>query len=101
MRKEIKQGVLQALGVAFYCSLVALVMWRGNEIFGKVDSYLGPVAVLVMLSASVLICGIIVFYKPYKLFFAGRREEAADVVISTAVSLFVILLILFSGLYFT
>lgn len=100
VKKELKQGILQAAGITLYCSLVAIVMWRGNEIFGKVDSYLGPVAVLVMLSVSVLICGIIVFYKPYKLFFAGKKKEAADVVISTAISLFAILLILFSALFF-
>ncbi len=74
-------------------------MWKGNEIFGKVDSYLGPVAVLVMLSVSVLICGLIVFYKPYKLFFAGKKKEAAQSVIFTAVFLFAILLFFLSGMF--
>lgn len=91
----VKQGLLQAFGVTVYCSLVGLVMWKGNEIFGKVDSYIGPVTVLVMLSVSALICGLIVFYKPYKLFFENKKEEAINVVLSTAISLFVILLVLF------
>jgi len=101
MKKGFKLGFLQALGVTFYCSLVGLVMWRGNEIFGKVDSYIGPVTVLVMLSVSALICGLLVFYKPYKLFFANQKEEAVNVVVSTAISLFVILLILFGVMFFS
>jgi len=75
-------------------------MWKGDEIFGRVDSFIGPIAVLVMLSVSALICGLIVFYRPYKLFFANKKEEAVNVVVSTAISLFVILLILFGIMFF-
>ncbi len=100
MKKECKLGILQALFITFYCSLVGLVMWKGDEIFGRVDSFIGPIAVLVMLSVSALICGLIVFYRPYKLFFANKKEEAVNVVVSTAVSLFVILLILFGIMFF-
>ena len=101
MKKECKLGILQALFITFYCSLVGLVMWKGDEIFGRVDSFIGPIAVLVMLSVSALICGLIVFYKPYKLFFANKKEEAINVVVSTAISLFVILLILFGVMFFS
>ena len=100
MKKEFKLGLLQALGVTFYCSLVGLVMWKGNEVFGRVDSYLGPVTVLVMLSVSALVCGLLVFFKPYKLFFSDKKEEAVNVVVSTAISLFVVLLILFGTMFF-
>jgi len=100
MKKECKLGILQALFITFYCSLVGLVMWKGDEIFGRVDSFIGPIAVLVMLSVSALICGLIVFYRPYKLFFANKKEEAVNVVVSTAISLFVILLILFGIMFF-
>ena len=101
MKKECKLGILQALFITLYCSLVGLVMWKGDEIFGRVDSFIGPIAVLVMLSVSALICGLIVFYKPYKLFFANKKEEAINVVVSTAISLFVILLILFGVMFFS
>jgi hypothetical protein len=96
-----KQGFLQALGVAAYCSLVGLIFWQGNNIFPKVSQYFGPVMVLLLLSTSVLICGLMVFYKPYKLFFADKKKEAANVVVFTSVWLFaffiffVLLMILF------
>lgn len=96
----VKQGLLQAIGVTVYCSLVGLVMWKGDEIFGKVDTFISPIVALLMLSVSALICGLLVFYKPYKLFFENKKEEAVNVVLSTAISLFIILLILFGVMFF-
>lgn len=90
-----KIGVLQALGVTAYCSLIALIMWNGEKIFGETDSYLGPLSFLVLFSTSALTCGLIVFYKPYKLFFEGKKKEAIEVILSTVISLFAILLGLF------
>jgi hypothetical protein len=83
-----KAGFLQALGVTVYCSLVGLLFWQGSHFFPKVNQYFAPVMMLLLLSVSVLICGLLVFYKPYKLFFAGKKKEAADLVISTSIWLF-------------
>jgi len=88
-----KLGFLQALGVTAYCSLVGIIFWKGNDIFGKMHAYLGPVAVLILLSVSVLVCALIVFYNPYKLFFGGKKKEAVDTVLYTTVSLFVFFLL--------
>ena len=88
-----KLGFLQALGVTAYCSLIGLLFWKGNEVFGKVSNYLGPVAFLLLFSVSVLVCALLVFYKPYKLFFAGKKKEAVDTVLFTAVGLVISLLI--------
>lgn len=94
-----KLGILQALGVTAYCSLVGVLFWKGNEIFGKAHPYIGPVSVLILLCVSVLVCALLVFYRPYKLFFAGEKKEAVDLVVFTAVWLFIFLLI-FLGLMF-
>lgn len=88
-----KQGLLQALGVFFYCSLVGIIFWKGNDIFGEMSPYFGPLAILLLFSTSVLICAVIVLYKPYKLFIAGERKEALGAIISTAVWLFVLFLV--------
>ena len=90
-----KLGFLQALGVAVYCSLIGLVLWQGQNIFPKVNPYFGPVMFLLLFSASVLICGLMVFYKPYQLFFAGKKKEAISVVVSTSLWLFLFLFITF------
>lgn len=93
-----KQGFLQALGVAAYITLVGLFMWNGNNLFGKLNSFLGPVLILMLFSTSALICGLIVFYKPYKLFLEGKKKEAVTVVISTALWLFAVVILYLIGL---
>jgi len=75
-----KQGFLQAAGVVVYCSLVGIIFWQGNHIFPKVSPYFGPLMVLLLLCTSVLTCGLIVFYRPYRLFFAGKKTEAINIV---------------------
>lgn len=90
-----KQGFLQAFGVALYCSLVGLLFWQGGNIFPKFNPYFGPVMMLLLLSFSVLTCGVIVFYKPYLLFFGGMKKEAIRLVVGTVGWLFVFLLIAF------
>jgi len=90
-----KLGFLQALGVTVYCSLIGLILWQGSNIFPKVNAYFGPVMFLLLFSASVLICGLMVFYKPYQLFFAGKKKEAISVVVSTSLWLFLFLFITF------
>lgn len=90
-----KLGFLQALGVAAYCSLIGLILWQGSNIFPKVNPYFGPVMFLLLFSTSALVCGLMVFYKPYKLFFAGKKKGAANVVISTSLWLFLFLTISF------
>lgn len=81
-------GFYQALGVSIYCGLVGLLFWKGNAIFGNAPNYLGPVAVLLLLSVSVLICALMVFYKPYKLFFEDKKKDAIDLVLTTTAWLF-------------
>lgn len=92
-----KQGFLQSLGVAVYISLVGLFMSNAEHVFGQLNGLTGPILILMLLSVSVLICGLIVLYKPYKLFIAGKKKEALQTVIYTAVGLFVILILYLLG----
>jgi hypothetical protein len=82
------QGLAQAGGVAVYCSLIGLIFWKANEIFGKMANYAGPVAFLLLFIVSALICAAMVFYKPYVLFFDNKKKEAVDLVLYTTGFLF-------------
>jgi hypothetical protein len=93
-----KRGLWQAVGVALYCAFVGLLFWKGNALFPHMNAYLGPVFILLVFSTSALICGLIVFYKPYKLFFEGKKKEAISTVLFTAGFLFAILVLLFGTL---
>lgn len=96
-----KAGFLQALGVVAYSSVVAGIIFNGNKIFGNMNNYFGPLAFLTMFSTSVLICGLLVFYKPYLLFFSGKKKEAIETVVSTAASLFGFLVLFFIIMFVT
>jgi len=82
-------GFFQALGVTIYCSFIGLLFWKGDEIFGKPDRYVGPVAFLLLFIASAMICALMVFYQPYLLFFDGKKKEALGTVVNTAAWLFI------------
>ncbi|OGM31141.1 hypothetical protein A2803_01550 [Candidatus Woesebacteria bacterium RIFCSPHIGHO2_01_FULL_44_21] len=83
------KGLYQALGVTAYISLIGFFMINGEKIFGNAPNYIGPVVGLLLFSVSVLICGLIVFYQPYNLFFiANKKKEAIDLVVQTTAWLF-------------
>ena len=77
-------SLLQALGTTAYVSLVALIFWRGNQWFGKMNPYLGPVLVLTLLVISAIICALIVFAKPFLLWQTKKPKKALKLVAYTA-----------------
>ncbi len=94
------QGFTQALEVALYCSLIGILFWKGDDIFGKVPNYAGPVAFLILFIFSALTCALLVFYKPYKLFFADDKKGALDLVlVTTAFLAFFFLIFLLSAVF--
>jgi hypothetical protein len=69
-------GFSQAFGVALYCTTIGLLMFNAEEIFDNVEpSQFIPVMMLLLFSFSALICGLLVFYKPYLLFFEGKKRQ--------------------------
>lgn len=95
MKNEMRLGILQALGVSLYCTTIGTIMQNGDKFFGKQDTFITPIFVLTMFSVSVLVCALLVFKKPYELFFEGKKKEAVNVVVYTTISLLFILAILF------
>ena len=93
-----RQGILQAFGVAIYCAVVGIFIWNANHLFGPMNNFFGPILFLIIFSTSALICALIVFYKPYKLFFSGKKNDALSIVVYTAVSLFAILALFLLGI---
>ncbi len=52
---------LQASLQVGYVALVGILFWRGNEIFGKMNNYLGPVMFLILFIVSALISALTSF----------------------------------------
>lgn len=92
-------GFLQAFGLVIYCSLVGFLIWQGEEWFGPVHRFWGPVFFLALLVVSVLICALLALGYPIFLFWIQRRRRAAlNLVIQTAVWLLVLVLLILLGM---
>lgn len=91
-------GFYQALGVIAYCSLIAVIFWRGEAWFGHVPNFVGPLLMLSILSTSALICGLLVFAYPAKIYFKSRKtDQAIKIVLMTAAWLVVFSLLIMLG----
>jgi hypothetical protein len=71
---------LHALGhsilVLLYTSGVAWLLFNGQRIFGKVTSFWGPLALLMLFVLSATIVGSLVLGRPILLHLEGKKNEA-------------------------
>ncbi len=91
-------SLLQAFALTSYCSLIALLFWRGNKWFGKAPNYLGPLLFLILFSTSALICALLTLGYPAILLWQKKQtNQAIKLVIYTTgwLFLFTLLIIVF------
>jgi hypothetical protein len=67
----------QALGLALYCSLVAILFWKGNNLFGNDPNYWGPVLFLIIFTTSALISALLVLGYPIYLIWQKKQIQKA------------------------
>lgn len=93
---------LQALGLVVYCSLVGLLIWQGENIFGPPYTFLGPAMFLVLFVASALISALLILGYPFILFWEKKELVKALklVVFTIGWLLFFVLLIFLTLLTF-
>src|SRR3990167_9138382 len=76
---------LQALGLTIYVSLVGLLMWQGDTIFGRMTSFLGPTLFLLLFIFSAVVCALLFGYSPFVLWCEEKEtKKAIRVVFYTA-----------------
>lgn len=68
---------LQALGLAVYCGLVALLFLKGNNLFGNTPNFLSQVLILVLFVASALVSALLVLGYPFYLFWQKKQTQKA------------------------
>jgi len=80
MKKKWLLGLIalgQALGLAIYCGLVGLLFWQGNQWFGQMPNYWGPLLFLILFVTSALISALLVLGYPIILFWKKRQVTKA------------------------
>ena len=89
----------QAAAATAYISLVGLLFWKGNVIFGKVPNYWGPLVFLILFVVSALITGLLVLGYPFIVFWDQKRpKKAIGLVLYTTLwlSLFLLLVLVWA-----
>ena len=93
-------GFLQALGVAIYCSLVALFFWSMGNNVEKSPEFLGMALILFLLVFSATVCGILVFGYPIYLVIQKDVKRAVKILAHTLFySIIIFLIILITIIY--
>jgi hypothetical protein len=92
-------GLLQASGLATYVSLVAMIFWKGNTWFGKMDTILGPVAMLSLFVVSAMICALITLSYPFIVFWDKKNtKQALKIIMFTAAWLVFFVIVFLSSI---
>lgn len=93
---------LQATTEILYISLVAVIFWGGDQWFGKMNNFAGPILVLTLLSVSVLISALITLCYPFILFWEHKKpKKAIKLITYTTLWLIFYFLLLLTSLFIT
>ncbi len=96
----ILKGFINAGGVFVYVSLIALLGFNSQNIFGGVEepNLLIPLFMLLLFIISASITGLLVLGKPVILYLDGQRKEAFQLLFITIGWLVVFLLVVIGAL---
>ncbi len=88
-------AMLHALGVLVYTSLVAWLMSSGEKIFGQMNNFWGPTAILMLFVLSAAVVGALVLGKPIMLYLDGHKKTAVHLLLMTIGWLFLMTILVF------
>lgn len=91
---------MQAIATSLYVGLVAWFMFNANSFFGKQDSFLAPMALLLLFVLSAAITSSLVLGKSILLYLDNNKKEAIELFAYTLVFLFVIMAATFATIAF-
>jgi hypothetical protein len=98
-----KNPIWHSLGhavlVVLYVAAVGQIMFHGGQIFGNRDTWLTPIAVLLLFIVSATITGGLVLARPALLYFNGQKEEGLKFLGYTIMWLFILTILVFTGLF--
>lgn len=98
MKNYLVKTLPNALAATAYVSLVAFIMFNAEKIVGQPDSFIGPVAILMLFVTSAAIMGILVFGQPVMLYLDGKKKSAIYTLFATVTWLAIITTSILTGL---
>lgn len=79
----VKISLVRAVLTTIYIILVSFMMQNGEKFFGKMDTFWGPVAFLLLFVLSAAIVGGLVLGKPLMWYLNGKKTEAYNLFVYT------------------
>lgn len=58
-------------------------MKNGEQVFGKINDLLGPIAFLLLFTLSALVVGSLIIGKPIMLYIDGQKKEAVQMLLAS------------------
>jgi len=88
--KIIKHAFLNAVGVIAYIVFICWVISCISKIGGPVETFWGPIALLLMFVVSATIAGTLVLGKPILLYLDGEKKSALKLLLCTVIFLAIV-----------
>lgn len=84
MNKLVKTALIDSVATAIYIVLVGSFMFWGSTIkLGRSNSFLAPIALLLLFVSSAAITSYLIFGKPAQMYIDGKRKEALSLLTYT------------------
>ena len=96
--KLIKTSLINAIGATIYVSAVAWLMSNGQKLFGKNDTILSGVAILLLFVISAAVTGFLILGRPVLMYLDGAKKEALKLFYLTIAGLATIAILIFISL---
>jgi hypothetical protein len=89
-----KSATINSIATAAYVIVVACFMYFGTLIkMGRVNTFLAPIALLLLFVFSAALTGFLIFGKPAQLYVDGKKKEALSLLTYTLIIFSIITLI--------
>ncbi|MFC1651566.1 hypothetical protein ACFL24_00210 [Patescibacteria group bacterium] len=88
-------SLISALGITIYVFGVSLLIMYGENLFGKMDNLLGPIAFLLLFVVSAAITGSLALGRPVMLYLNKKKNEAIKLFLYTIGWLVVFTIVVF------
>ena len=77
--KLVLYSIYNSLGVLVYVAVVAYIIFNGEQLFGKMANFWGPVAFLLLFVLSATMVGLLIFGRPLYLYWEGLKSRQVGI----------------------
>ncbi len=94
--KLISRSFTNSLGAAVYIAAVAWILFNGQTVFGKIENFWGPFAILLLFVISASAVAALILGKPVLLYLEGEKKAGVSIFLYSLawLALFVVIVFL-------